>query len=534
MATRPKRSKRTATDAELDMPPAKRGPVFEWDAFRQKTARLFDEQSFQELRATVGDALTKAGACRAAVSNVKHDKKTLERARDFIFSRDSGSLATLRMHALIGCPGPVDTARVGAYPCHLKKCAWRFGAHELAPPSGAPLFQIGGGDVDAFQLAQLPYEIVCSIVRIIAYDFRLLRTLRSVCRALRNAVDAQLPTILVDCSLIVIRDGSWALSSVLNRFAFFSNSRTRPLTSFRQRPCSPMVGALLASPGHTIAVLARRYARVEWSRIIGVEQMGDAYHTSLVDLVRPFQSDAVHAQLARISTRIRALVTQGIHAPVFRSVREAEAWIVGATAGFGQTAVVNAGLDALCVVHAIKYSGINRRTLMVSFARYCADLVRAGEVDPETCARAGVDRLLAFFNAEAAAIDQCATEHNLSFSVLYAHGLRTQTIAGDNIHILLHTPEAVLETTRARVNSAAQSFTHNPIPIALEPTGLLQEINRCNLPPDLVNRAMHSPVGRTLLGGIAAFTKRLRGNHAADAHVAAICAEFTPALEALQ
>jgi hypothetical protein len=525
-----RRPKRSAAEAGLDAPPSKRAPSFSWRDFVNRVRGIdWNFGTFLRQRSEFAAILKSIGACDAAISNVRRSKAALSTAIDFIDERATdGSLAALRLHALIGCPGPKDAESTNV-PCRRKHCPWRMDAHELQPPTSAPLFQVGGA-IDAFPLAQLPYEIVCHIVRLVAYDFGLLQRLRSTCRALRDAVDSTLPRILIDCSMIEVVDGRWKLTNILPDVLSQLPKTRQPVARLVERPCAPCVGALLAQPGRALSVLADRSDAV-WSSLIVGRQWGvDYMHRQA--FMRPFPTDDAVAHGNLLCARIRQIANQNIFAPAFTTMAHAERWLQVVDDAFAQAPIINAGLDALCVDHALKYGAIDRPLFVRRFVRYCSSRALAFDVAPVNTA-AAAQRLLQIFRDEAQAVDACAAERELSFSVLYAHGFRLLYTLYKDIGGIFSNTTPVFTRTKERVDKAAQHFNDTALSIRMSSDEVLREIDRCNLPAALVTGAMRAAVGRSLLTGIAAYTIRLRGNPGADAHVAAICAEFTPVLEAV-
>lgn len=273
---------------------------------------LGQKEPFQERRAKVAELLGQMGACPAAISRVKRSKQSLSALSDLLNKRRyDGSLLTLRLSDVAGCPG----AKIGdddkVVPCRKADCAWR--AQPIAAPADAPLFAPRPSLGEPAPLAELPIELTSYIVRLVAYDWSALAALRATCRALRMVVDRVLPSILIDCDLVILNPArTWQLAPVnlmhnASRLWMVRARVPSPVTQLRWHAVEPEAGRFIARPGLAIATLRKVATLQQWHDALVHLHWGGHYRPTYGVIMAPFPTDDAPAKARALYERVHAL-----------------------------------------------------------------------------------------------------------------------------------------------------------------------------------------------------------------------------------
>ena len=276
------RAKRTREQAQLDDAGTDTGappkiPATMWAEEMLNIWHLTGERLLADMvggYAQVQHALRAVGMCPAAVQSVTFSQTSVVELRDWPRWRNNPTRAALRTWDHTACP---PQCKDGA------NCAWRIAPSELED-GGVSRFvaQYDAAATDSFfPLAWLPIELICHIVRMIAYDFPTLCALAVVSRTLRTIVADTLPNILVDCSILVrdpVPQCEWRLrlpvdvpcyvaetdaqhgKALTYRGGLSDGSRT-----FRNVPCTWRVFRVLSRPFKTLFVFGQ-YSADDWRK----------------------------------------------------------------------------------------------------------------------------------------------------------------------------------------------------------------------------------------------------------------------------
>lgn len=236
----------------------------------------------------VEGALLGLGMCPAAVARVTRMRADIDSLRCWPRWRKHPTRTALRMWHFTQCPKECPMA---------SDCTWRVAPSEL-DRTDRPRFVAASakaGDKTFFPFAALPDELIGHVARMLAYDFTALWALARVCGTLRRIVLGMMPTILVDCGMLVrepVPYLEWRTElhdlPAMDEMVYVGADVSPGL--FRGMPLNYAAHYLLARPGKTLAALKELNAN-EWRTWIAKRTWGTTYDSTLIHLMTPFASD---------------------------------------------------------------------------------------------------------------------------------------------------------------------------------------------------------------------------------------------------